>query len=113
MVKSIGLYPRVQADTPGTGVVWQAGGVALVDTVRTARLDGALSTAFSRWRKPMARHDPGKVITDLAVTLALGNDCLADIALLRAEPGVFGLVASGPMVSRTNRCAGCWWPASC
>jgi hypothetical protein len=46
-------------------------------------------------------HDPGKVVADLAVTLALGGDCLADIALVRAEPGVFGLVASDPTVSRT------------
>ncbi len=35
------------------------------------------------------------------MTLALGGDCLADIALLRAEPGVYGLVASDPTVSRT------------
>jgi Transposase DDE domain group 1 len=33
--------------------------------------------------------------------LALGGDCLADIALLRAEPGVYGRVASDPTVSRT------------
>lgn len=32
--------------------------------------------------------------------LALGGDCLADIALLRAEPDVYGLVASDPTVSR-------------
>ncbi len=29
------------------------------------------------------------------------GDCLADIALLRAEPGVYGRVASDPTVSRT------------
>jgi hypothetical protein len=40
-------------------------------------------------------------VTDLALMLALGGDCLADIALLRAEPGVYGPVASDPMVSRT------------
>jgi hypothetical protein len=28
------------------------------------------------------------------------RDCLADLATLRAEPGVFGLVASDPTVSR-------------
>src|SRR4051812_20001150 len=44
-------------------------------------------------------HDPAKVLLDLAV--ALGGDCLADIALLRSAPGVFGLVASDPTVSRT------------
>jgi hypothetical protein len=41
------------------------------------------------------------VIADLAVTLALGGDCLADIALIRAEPGLYGLVVSDPTVSRT------------
>jgi hypothetical protein len=100
-VKRIGLYPRVHADTSGAGVVSQAGGVALVETVRVAGLDRALSTALARWHKPLARHDPGKVITDLAVALALGGDCLADVALLRAEPAVFGPVASDPTVSRT------------
>jgi hypothetical protein len=75
--------------------------VALVETARVAGLDRALSTALSRWRKPTARHDPGKVITDLAITLALGGDCLADVSLLRAEPVMFGRVASDPTVSRT------------
>jgi len=75
--------------------------VALVETVGVAGLDQALSTALARWRKPTAIHDPGKVITDLAIALALGGDCLADIALLRAEPAVFGAVASDPTVSRT------------
>ena len=46
-------------------------------------------------------HDPAKVLLDLALRLAVGGDCLADVALLRAEPGVFGLVASDPTVSRT------------
>lgn len=96
-----GLYPRVQADTNGTAIVSQAGGVALVETARVAGLDRALSVALGRWRRPVARHDPGKVITDLAVTLALGGDCLADVALLRAEPAIFGRVASDPTVSRT------------
>jgi hypothetical protein len=41
-------------------------------------------------------HDPGKIVCDLAVAVAPGGDCLAVIAVLRAEPGVFGLVASDP-----------------
>ena len=44
--------------------------------------------------------DPGKVLLDLAISAAIGGDCLADIALLRAEPTVFGRVASDPTVSR-------------
>ena len=33
--------------------------------------------------------------------VALGGDCLADIAVLRAEPDLYGPVASDPVVSRT------------
>ena len=43
---------------------------------------------------------PGKIIADLVVTLALGGDCLADIAVLRAQPELAGPVASDPVVSR-------------
>jgi hypothetical protein len=41
------------------------------------------------------------VVLDLAVSLALGGDCLADVAVLREQPEVFGAVASDPTVSRT------------
>ena len=37
---------------------------------------------------------------DLALTLAVGGDCLADVDLLRAEPGGLWSVASDPTVSR-------------
>ena len=45
-------------------------------------------------------HDTGKVVLDVALALALGGDCLADIALLRTEPRVFGQVAPYRTVSR-------------
>jgi hypothetical protein len=100
-VKITGLYPRVRVDTSATAAVGQAGGVLLTRTVTATGLDRFMSAALSRWRKPLAVHDPGKVITDLALSLALGGDCLADLAVLRAEPGVYGRVASDPTVSRT------------
>jgi hypothetical protein len=99
-VKNIGLYPRVAIDAAGTGIVSHAGAVGLVDTVRVAGLDRALSQALGPWRKRQARHDPGKVITDLALSLAVGGDCLADVAVLRDQPAVFGSIASDPTVSR-------------
>jgi len=37
----------------------------------------------------------------LAVSLAIGGDCLADVAVLRAKPGVFCRVVSDATVSRT------------
>jgi hypothetical protein len=82
-------------------VVSQAGAVLLTETVRTVGLDHALSDGLARWRRPSAVHNPAKVVLDLAVALAIGGDCLADIALLRAEPALFGRVASDPTVSRT------------
>jgi hypothetical protein len=81
-------------------VVSNAGATLLVETLRKVGLDRALSSALGRWRAPTAVHDPGKVVCDLAMALAIGGDCLADIATVRAEPGVFGLVASDPTVSR-------------
>lgn len=101
MRKRSGFYPRVKADVRPVGAVGQAGGVLLTDTVRAVGLDGALSEALDRWRKPFAVHDPGKVVTDLAISLALGGDCLADVGQLRGEPGLYGRVASDPTVSRT------------
>lgn len=74
--------------------------MALVETVRASGLDWGLSQALDRWRKPLARHDPGKIVADVALALAVGGDCLADVAVLRAEPAVFGQVASDPTVSR-------------
>jgi hypothetical protein len=99
-VKSIGLYPRVRTDTAGFSMVSQGGAVGLVETVRVVGLDRALSQALAPWRKLNARHDPGKIVTDLALSLAVGGDCLADIAVLRDQPSVFGAVAWDPTVSR-------------
>jgi len=59
-----------------------------------------LSAALESWRKPLARHDPGKILTDLALSLATGGDCLSDVDRLRAQPQIYGLVASDPTVSR-------------
>ena len=101
MKQRSGLYPRVRVGAAGSRLVSHAGGVVLTEVVRAVGLDRSLSEALSAWRRPLAVHDPAKVVLDLAVSLALGGDCLADIAVLRAEPAVFGPVASDPTVSRT------------
>jgi hypothetical protein len=98
--KRSGLYPSPAVDTAGSNVVSQAGGVLLTETIRAVGLDKKLSGALAHWRHPNAVHDPAKVVLDLAVTLAMGGDCLADIAVLRAEPDVYGPVGSDPTVSR-------------
>ncbi len=100
MKKSSGPYPPVRVGGGGRSVVTQAGAVLLVETVRKAGLDTAISAALAPWRKQRAVHDPGKILLDMARAVALGGDCLADVAMLRAEPAVFGPVASDPTVSR-------------
>ena len=101
MMDRSGFYPAVRVDAAGRQLVSHAGGVLLVETIRAAGLDRELSAALARWRRPQARHDPAKVLIDLSVTLALGGDCLADIATVRAAPDAFGRVASDATVSRT------------
>lgn len=77
-----------------------AGAQLLVEAAQASGLAAALSEQLARWRKPAAVHDPGKVVLDLAVMLAVGGDCPADVALLRAGSGLFGPVASAPTISR-------------
>jgi hypothetical protein len=98
--KRSGRYPRLTVDGHGSSVVPNAGAVLLLRTAEAVGLDAALSQALEPWRRPLARHDPGKILLDLAVSLAVGGDCLADLAQLRTAPEVFGPVASDPTVSR-------------
>ncbi len=90
MSKSTSSYPALSVDATGTGVVSHAGAVTLLRTAEVTGLTMALSEQLSPWRKPLAQFDPGKIILDLAVSLALGGDCLADIATLREHAAVFG-----------------------
>jgi hypothetical protein len=91
---------KIMVSADGTGIVSQAGGLGLTQALRATGLDRSLEAALERWRPGRAVHSPGKIVTDLAVTLALGGDCLADVAMLRAQPELFGPVASAPVVSR-------------
>jgi hypothetical protein len=68
--------------------------------MRVTGLPRGLSSGLARWRAPRAVHDPGKIVTDLAAAVALGGDCLADVAVLREQPELAGPVASDPVVSR-------------
>jgi hypothetical protein len=98
--KRIESYSRVRVEGGGQEVVSQAGAVLLVETIRKAGLDRAISTGLMPWRGPRTVHDPGKILLDVALAVALGGDCWADVGMLRAEPTVFGPVASDPTVSR-------------
>jgi hypothetical protein len=91
---------KIMMSADGTGIISQAGGLLLTRTLRVTGLDQGLEEALERWRPARAVHSPGKIVTDLVVALALGGDCLADVAMLRSQPELFGPVASDPVVSR-------------
>ena len=77
-----------------------AGVRLLTETSGVTGLGDELSRVLSVWRRWWAVHDPGKVMADLAVCVALGGRCLSDLSLLRCDKEVFGPVASDPTVSR-------------
>ena len=86
------LRPRVTCD--GEGLVSHAGTSLLSELADRSRLTKGLSAAMAgcgiRWRK----HDPGYVLTHLAVAIADGADCLSDMDVIRQQSKLFGPVAS-------------------
>jgi hypothetical protein len=92
--------PKITVSADGQGLVSQAGTLLLAEAARVTGLGRGLSAGLARWRAPRAVHDPGKILTDLAMALALGGDCLADVAVLRNQPQLAGPVASDPVISR-------------
>jgi hypothetical protein len=81
-----------EVTTDATGVVGHAGAALLRELADRLGLTGALG-----WRQPggrQRRHPDAAVLRDLAVVLADGGDCLSDLAVLRDQPELFGLVAS-------------------
>ena len=99
-MKNTGRCTKITVSADGSGIVSQAGGLLLTRTLQVTGMDRGLSAGLARWRQPRAVHDPGKIVADLVMALALGGDCLADVAMLRAQPQLFGPVASDPVVSR-------------
>jgi hypothetical protein len=99
-VQNTASRAKITVSADETGLVSQAGMVLLAEAARVTGLGQGLSAGLARWRAPRAVHDPGKIIADLATTVALGGDCLADVAVLRAQPQLAGPVASDPVISR-------------
>ena len=91
---------RFQVVAGGEALLSFAGGSLLTAPAVAVGLDRALSAQLVPWKSARATHDLGKVVLDLAVAIALGGDCLSDLAVVRSQPDVFGQVASDPTVSR-------------
>ena len=86
------FVPKVHLAAGGGSLISSSGASLLLQTASISGLATGLSQVLAPWRKPLAVHDPAKMILDLAVAVAVGGDCLADVSLLRAQPEVFGPV---------------------
>src|SRR5215217_7898518 len=78
----------------GAGLVSHAGAALLAEVADRTGLTRELSRALAGLRERRRRHDPGRVIRDLAVMLADGGDCLSDLRAVRDQEPLFGPVAS-------------------
>ena len=86
--------------TDGAGLASHAGSAALTELADRLGWTAALSAGMAPTRRRRWAHDPGRVVRDLIVSIADGGDCLADLAVLREQPDLFGEVASSPTAWR-------------
>jgi Transposase DDE domain group 1 len=90
----------LSVEVAGRGVVSHTGSVALRALADRTGLTAGLSAALAR-RGFMPVHDRGRVLADLAVTIADGGRVLSDLGVLRDQGELFGSVASDPTLWRT------------
>jgi hypothetical protein len=83
---------NVRAD--GDGLVSHAGSALLAQVADKTGLTGALSSTLNEPGLRVGSHDRGRVIRDLAVMLADGGDCLADLRAVGDQAVLFGSTAS-------------------
>jgi hypothetical protein len=88
----------------GADVVSHAGSRLLADLAdRTTLTVELLSASLNGVRGSRPRHDPGRVLVDLAVAIADGAEAISDIAVLADQPALFGPVASDSLLAATGR----------
>src|SRR5919197_1231506 len=84
----------VEVTADGAGLVSHAGAGLLAQVADKLGLTRALSLRLAVLRQRRRGHDPGRVIRDLAVMLADGGECVADLGAVRDQQALFGPVAS-------------------
>jgi hypothetical protein len=84
----------------GDGLVSHAGTALLGQVADKSGLTRALSRELAGLKRRQSGHDQGRVIRDLAVMLADGGDCLADLGALGDQQSLFADVASASTAFR-------------
>ena len=76
-------------------------GLALVpELAARLGLERELSDGLAHLFKRRPRHDPGRLLVDLATSLIDGGDCVSDLGVLAEQPDLFGQVASHSTATR-------------
>ena len=83
---------KVRADCDS--LTSRAGTALVAGVADRVGLTSALVGSLSDLRERRGRHEPGRVLRDLAVMLADGGGALCDLGALRNQQVLFGLVAS-------------------
>jgi len=91
---------KVEIAADGEGLVSRSGTALIAELSDRLGLTDGFSRALAPTRERSGGHDRGRVLRDLALTLADGGDCLADLGALREQPELFGPVASAPTAWR-------------
>ena len=91
---------RVEVTADGKNLVSHAGTALLCELADRSGLTRAMSVAMGSCGISWHTHDPGVVLTHLAVAIADGADCLSDLAALKLQEQLFGPVASVPTAWR-------------
>ena len=92
--------PAMRVTADGKDLVSHAGTRLLADMAESSGLQDDLSVALSPLVRRRRKHDVGRVLVDLAVMAADGGGYSSDLAPLRAQPALFGPVASQPTAWR-------------
>jgi hypothetical protein len=75
-------------------LVSHAGTALVAQVADKVGLTSGLSLRLAAVKQRRRGHDPGRVIRDLAVMLADGGECVADLGAVREQDALFGVVAS-------------------
>jgi len=93
-VTHAGRQITVEVSSDGEGLVSHAGSALLAQVADKSGLTRALSRELGPLQLRAGSHDRGRVVRDLAVMLADGGDCLADLGAVRDQAVLFGATAS-------------------
>lgn len=83
-----------------SSLVSRSGSALVCELAARLSLDRELSERLAHLFRRRPKHDPGRLLVDLATTLIDGGDCVSDLGVLAEQPDLFGRVASHSTATR-------------